>query len=98
MTNTSEYWVATSLEAGVPTGPIYSVDQVFADPQVEHLGIATPASGTIPFGDTRLVGQPFSMNRTPSSIVSPPPARGQHTEDILAELGIGESSLLNKIT
>ena len=96
MTNTSEYWVATLLEAGVPTGPIYSVDQVFADPQVEHLGIATPASGTIPFGDTRLVGQPFSMNRTPSSIVSPPPARGQHTEDILAELGIGESESLKK--
>lgn len=96
MTNTSEYWVATLLEAGVPTGPIYSVDQVFADPQVEHLGIATPASGTIPFGDTRLVGQPFSMNRTPSSIVSPPPARGQHTEDILAELGIGESESLKQ--
>ena len=95
-TNTSEHWVETLLEAGVPTGPIYSVDQVFADPQVEHLGIATEALGTIPFGDTKLVGQPFSMNRTPSSIVSPPPGRGQHTEDILAELGIGDPGALKQ--
>ena len=85
----------TLLEAGVPTGPIYSVDQVFADPQVKHLGIVAEALRTIPFGDTQLVGQPFSMNRTPSSIVSPPPSRGQHTvEDILAELGIGDSESL----
>jgi len=96
MTNTSEHWVETLLEAGVPAGPIYSVDQVFADPQVEHLGIATEALGTIPFGDTKLVGQPFLMNRTPSSIVSPPPSRGQHTEDILAELGIGDSESLKQ--
>ena len=41
MTDTSEYWVKILLEAGVPAGPIYSVDQVFEDPQVEHLGIAT---------------------------------------------------------
>ena len=45
MTNTSEHWVETLLEAGVPTGPIYSVDQVFADPQVKHLGIAAEALG-----------------------------------------------------
>ena len=48
-TNTSEYWVETLLAQGVPTGPIYSIDQVFADPQVEHLGIATAAKGTLPF-------------------------------------------------
>jgi crotonobetainyl-CoA:carnitine CoA-transferase CaiB-like acyl-CoA transferase len=95
-TNTSEYWVETLLEAGVPTGPIYSVDQVFSDPQVEHLGIATEALGTIPFGDTQLVGQPFSMNRTPSSIVSPPPSRGQHTAEILAELGISYAESLKQ--
>ena len=96
ITNTSEYWVDTLLEAGVPTGPIYSVDQVFEDPQVEHLGIATEALGTIPFGDTKLVGQPFAMNRTPSSIVSPPPSRGQHTEEILTELGISNSESLKQ--
>ncbi|HAB68689.1 MAG TPA: formyl-CoA transferase, partial [Gammaproteobacteria bacterium] len=95
-TNTSEYWVETLLAQGVPTGPIYSIDQVFADPQVEHLGIATAAKGTLPFGDTQLVGQPFSMNRTPSSITAPPPSRGQHTEDVLLELGIDDLDTLRQ--
>ena len=95
-TNTSEYWVETLLAQGVPTGPIYSIDQVFADPQVEHLGIATTAKGTLPFGDTQLVGQPFSMNRTPSSITAPPPSRGQHTEDVLLELGIDDLDTLRQ--
>ena len=84
----------TLLAQGVPTGPIYSIDQVFADPQVEHLGIAMTAKGTQPFGDTQLVGQPFSMNRTPSSITAPPPSRGQHTEDVLLELGIDDLDTL----
>jgi len=95
-TNTSEYWVETLLAQGVPTGPIYSIDQVFADPQVEHLGIAMTAKGTQPFGDTQLVGQPFSMNRTPSSITAPPPSRGQHTEDVLLELGIDDLDTLRQ--
>lgn len=95
-TNTSEYWVETLLAQGVPTGPIYSIDQVFADPQVEHLGIATTAKRTLPFGDTQLVGQPFSMNRTPSSITAPPPSRGQHTEDVLLELGIDDLDTLRQ--
>jgi len=95
-TNTSEYWVETLLAQGVPTGPIYSIDQVFADPQVEHLGIAKTAKGTQPFGDTQLVGQPFSMNRTPSSITAPPPSRGQHTEDVLLELGIDDLDTLRQ--
>ena len=95
-TNTSEYWVETLLALGVPTGPIYSIDQVFADPQVEHLGIAMTAKGTQPFGDTQLVGQPFSMNRTPSSITAPPPSRGQHTEDVLLELGIDDLDTLRQ--
>ncbi|MDA7749159.1 CoA transferase [Litoricola sp.] len=95
-TNTSEYWVETLLAQGVPTGPIYSIDQVFADPQVEHLGIAMTTKGTQPFGDTQLVGQPFSMNRTPSSITAPPPSRGQHTEDVLLELGIDDLDTLRQ--
>ena len=54
-------------EAGIPCGPIYSIDQTFADPQVRHLGIAqsveSPALGTI-----NLVGQPFTLSRTPSRL------------------------------
>ena len=63
--NTSAYWVDAFNKAGVPCGPIYSIDQTFADPQVKHLGIAkdvrTQSQKTI-----RLVGQPVRLSRTPS--------------------------------
>jgi crotonobetainyl-CoA:carnitine CoA-transferase CaiB-like acyl-CoA transferase len=73
-------------EAGIPCGPIYSIDQTFADPQVRHLGIAqsveSPALGSI-----NLVGQPFTLSRTPSRLISGAPEFGEHTDAILAELG-----------
>lgn len=82
----SQYWVDLLLDDGVPTGPIYAINEVFEDPQVQHLGIATDAV-TIPFGQTKLVGQPFTMSRTPSQISSHPPERGEHTFEVLQELG-----------
>jgi formyl-CoA transferase len=74
------------LDKGVPCGEIYSIDQVFADPQVQHLAIAQEAE-TVPFGKTRLVGQPVVLTETPSRIVQQPPERGEHTQEILAEIG-----------
>jgi formyl-CoA transferase len=72
--------------AGIPCGPIYTIDQTFADPQVQHLGmaqsVASPALGSI-----NLVGQPFTLSRTPSRLVSGAPEYGEHTDDILGELG-----------
>ena len=73
--------------AGVPCGPIYKIDEMFADPQVQHLGIAQPLH-TVPFGDTHAMGQPVQLTRTPSQLVGTPPTRGQHTLEILEELGI----------
>ena len=84
---TSAEWVDELTDAGVPCGPIYSIDEMFADPQVQHLGIAQPIM-TDPFGETQAVAQPFELTRTPSSFAAPPPTRGQHTEEILEELGI----------
>ena len=92
-TNSSHHWVDLLLEKGVPAGPIYTMDEVFDDPQVQHLGIAADAN-TLPFGKTKLVGQPFTMNRTPSHIATHPPARGEHTEEILNELGINDFNQL----
>lgn len=86
-TKTSAEWVETLSEAGVPCGPIYTIDEMFDDPQVQHLGIAQPLS-TVPFGDTQAMGQPFNLTRTPSSLVGSPPTRGQHTDEILGELGL----------
>src|ERR1700726_2993300 len=62
---TSAEWVEHFNKAGVPCGPIYAIDQVFADPQVRHLGIAQKVAGN---GKQKLtlVGQPMSLSRTPS--------------------------------
>jgi crotonobetainyl-CoA:carnitine CoA-transferase CaiB-like acyl-CoA transferase len=85
-TRESAYWVEVLNKAGVPCGPIYSIDQVFADPQVEHLGIAQPV--TLQDGRTvRMVGQPVSLSRTPSRLAAPPPLIGEHTDEVLAEFG-----------
>lgn len=86
-TRTSAEWVEVLTEAGVPCGPIYRIDEMFADPQVQHLGIAQPLE-TEPFGATQAMGQPVRLSRTPSSLVGSPPARGQHTDEVLQELGI----------
>jgi formyl-CoA transferase len=79
-------WVARFNEAGVPCGPIYTVDQTFADPQVKHLGIAQRVEAAEPTPLT-LVGQPFSLSRTPSRLTAPPPRRGEHTDTVLQEFG-----------
>jgi formyl-CoA transferase len=82
---TSAEWVERFNKEGVPSGPIYSIDQVFADPQVRHLGIAQSVAGTKPA--LRLVGQPIAMSRTPSRLVARPPKLGEHTDAVLKEFG-----------
>lgn len=82
----SAEWIELLNEAGVPCGPINTIDQVFADPQVRHLGLAQPVHSH-ERGDTELVGQPIIMSRTPSRIRMPPPLMGEHTDEILHELG-----------
>ena len=82
----SAAWIDIFNKAGVPCGPIYSIDQVFADEQVKHLGIAQSAKK--PNGDMQtFVGQPFALSRTPSKIVATPPAQGQHTDEVFKEFG-----------
>ena len=83
---TSAEWVALLNEASVPCGPIYSIDQVFADPQVRHLGIAQSVGGKGK-RTLRLVGQPMSLSRTPSRLKAPPPKLGEHTDTVLREFG-----------
>jgi formyl-CoA transferase len=79
-------WVERFNAAGVPCGPIYSIDQTFADPQVRHIGIAQKVK-TKDKAPLTLVGQPFSLSRTPSRLAAPPPGRGQHTAAVLKEFG-----------
>ena len=83
---TGAEWVEYFNKVGVPCGPIYSIDRVFADPQVRHLGIAQTVAGN---GKPKLtlVGQPMSLSRTPSRLAAPPPRLGQHTDAVLKEFG-----------
>ena len=82
----SAEWVERLNAAGVPCGPIYDIDEVFADPQVEHLGIASSVQEH-DGRTTTVVGQPFTLSRTPSTIASPPPKLGEHNDDVLQEFG-----------
>jgi crotonobetainyl-CoA:carnitine CoA-transferase CaiB-like acyl-CoA transferase len=89
---TSAEWIELFEKAGVPSGPIYTIDQVFADEQVKHLGIAQDANK--PNGETQtFVGQPFALSRTPSKIVRTPPDIGQHTDEVLKEFGFADSEI-----
>ncbi len=88
----SAYWVEVLLAAGVPTGPIYKIDEMFADAQVKHLGVAADIE-TEPFGGTKIMAQPVALSRTPSSMVRGIGARGAATDDILNELGLGADEI-----
>ena len=92
VTKSSNEWVEKLEKVGVPCGPINSIDKVFEDPQVKHLGIAQSVD-TIPFGETELVGQPFNLSRTPSSLKQRPPEKGEQNSDVLLELGFSDEEL-----
>jgi crotonobetainyl-CoA:carnitine CoA-transferase CaiB-like acyl-CoA transferase len=88
---TSKELVERLNETGVPTGPIYAINEVFADPQVQHLKVAQ----TVKAKDrsVTLVGQPVTLSRTPSKLVTPPPRRGEHTNAVLKEFGFSTKQI-----
>jgi formyl-CoA transferase len=90
---TSAEWIERLNEAGVPCGPIYAVDQMFADPQVKHLGIAQSVAKKDK-SKTYLVGQPVTLSRTPSRLVARPPELGEHTDAVLKEFGFSEREIV----
>jgi crotonobetainyl-CoA:carnitine CoA-transferase CaiB-like acyl-CoA transferase len=91
-TKTSAEWIDKLNSAGVPCGPIYAIDEMFADPQVQHLGIVKKVDAG-ERGVQQVMRQPISLSRTPSEIVAPTPARGEHTEQVLAEFGFSEKDI-----
>lgn len=85
-TKTGAEWLKLLEDAGIPAGPIYTLDKLFSDPQVLHRKMAVelqhPRAGTI-----KVTGVPVKLSETPGEIYSPPPLLGQHSREVLAQLG-----------
>ena len=78
-------WIDYLNKAGVPCGPIYSLPQTFADPQVQHQEMVLDLEQ--PSGKVKTLGFPLKLSKTPAALRRPSPQLGQHTEEILASLG-----------
>ena len=85
-TKTTAHWVKAFGDAGVPCGPIYTVDQVFDDPQVKHIGIAAPVHHPR-LGKMDLVASPLNFSGTTRALRCATPDPEQFTDDILTTVG-----------
>src|SRR5262245_17394495 len=88
----SAHWVDRFEEAGIPAGPINTIDKVFGDPQVQHLAMDAPVRSPI-FGDTRLVSSALNFTGVPRDIRNPAPEAGEQTVDILGWLGYSRQEI-----
>jgi crotonobetainyl-CoA:carnitine CoA-transferase CaiB-like acyl-CoA transferase len=92
---TIDEWVERLNAAGIPAGPVYTIDEAFADPQVRHLELDEVVDGPSdgPSGGVHVLRHPVTFADTPTSIRSGPPAPGAHTRAVLAELGYDDTAI-----
>jgi crotonobetainyl-CoA:carnitine CoA-transferase CaiB-like acyl-CoA transferase len=90
--DTTGAWVARFEAEQVAAGPIYEFDEVFADPQVKHLGLVTEVEQP-GYGRARMLAFPVRASATPGAIRRPAPLLGEHTAEVLGELGLPKSEI-----
>jgi crotonobetainyl-CoA:carnitine CoA-transferase CaiB-like acyl-CoA transferase len=79
-------WVETLNAAGVACGPIYTLDQVFADPQVKGFDLVHEQEHPA-YGQVKVLGLPVALSRTPATVRTPAPEPGAHTREVLSGIG-----------
>lgn len=89
---TTAEWVEALNAVGVPCGPVNSIDQVFADEQVQHLGLAAPVTHRT-LGDITIVRNAVSMTDTAPTVRTPSPDPGEHSDAVLRELGYTDDDI-----
>lgn len=85
-------WVETLNAAGVACGPIYTLDQVFADPQVKLAGLVCEVANAA-WGQHKVLALPVRLSRTPAEVASAAPMTGEHTRETLAGLGYDDAAI-----
>jgi crotonobetainyl-CoA:carnitine CoA-transferase CaiB-like acyl-CoA transferase len=85
-TRTGEEWLKDLRAEGIPSGPIHTVDRVLSDPQVLHRGMLVEVDHPV-CGRLKVVGSPVKAFPGDGGSLRPPPALGQHTEEVLRRAG-----------
>jgi crotonobetainyl-CoA:carnitine CoA-transferase CaiB-like acyl-CoA transferase len=91
-TRTTAEWVEALNQAGVPCGPVYRMDEVFADPQVEHLAMTEPVEHPA-LGRLDILRNAVRMTDAPTTVRTPSPEIGDHTTEVLTELGYPQAEI-----
>jgi len=91
-TQPAAHWIELFEQSGIPSGPIYTIDQTFADPQVRHLGLATPVEHPR-LGRTELVASALNLSGVSKAVRSPTPEAGAHTAEVLRGLGYTDAEI-----
>jgi formyl-CoA transferase len=90
--NSSAHWISLLNLNGVPCGPIYAMDQVFADPQVQHLGAAQTLQHP-QLGPIQVINQAATLTRTPAQLLSATPALGEQSGEVLMQAGYSAAEI-----
>ena len=91
-TKPAEHWIELMEANGIPCGPIYTIDQVFADPQVKHLGMATKMVSPY-IGETEVVASAINMSGVSKAIRLHTPDAGEHQDEIMKSVGYTDEEI-----